>query len=213
MDKEILREFIQVYKTKQCLWDPKSLHYFNRQMRRIALEDLLIILKKLHPASNIDSVRLKIDILRTNYNRERKKVQRSSEIGKEIYVPSLWYYKELNFLADILKPNAEGLNKEENELDVSRIILFFCIIFTPNIVCLVILLSIFDGRLCLLLLLIASNFMKVHLLVDIDPYRVRTIDLMSAYSFTIMNFIAYEISTVQSQAKRKDGSVADRTIL
>lgn len=50
-----------------------------------------------------EEVKKKINILRTSFKRENNKVKKSMLSGSgtdDLYVPTLWYYKELEFLQD-----------------------------------------------------------------------------------------------------------------
>lgn len=140
MDNTGLSNFIEPYKQKTCLWDSNCRDYSNRNARRAALEELLQIYKQYDNTANIASVRKKIDTLRTNYNRELKKVRASETTGispDEVYQPSLWYYQQLDFLSethDVARggrgsagETEEGITEESTETakgDVSRLLLF-----------------------------------------------------------------------------------------
>lgn len=52
----------------------------------------------------------KINILQTTFKRENNKIKKSMLSGSgtdEVYVPSLWYYKKLEFLQDQVDKESE----------------------------------------------------------------------------------------------------------
>ncbi|XP_061712068.1 uncharacterized protein LOC133521238 [Cydia pomonella] len=107
-EKNILSEFLKLYKTFPCLWDQKHMHYANREARDNAYEELLDKYKLYHENGTVVDVKKKIEYMRCAYRRERKKVLMSRFRGGH-YKPHLWYYNLLTFL------NEDQEQDEDNE--------------------------------------------------------------------------------------------------
>lgn len=104
MERKILQEFIEIYRSETSLWKVKSCHYNNKTIKNMAYRKLLSKLRELYPDADIDLVKKKINALRTNFRKELRKVEasreRSKQTGETVYVPSLWYYELFQFIAD-----------------------------------------------------------------------------------------------------------------
>lgn len=74
MEKEVVRELLEQYRTHSCLWDAKADNYHNKVERNKAFEDLKNILLKLDSQCTINDVKKKINNLRTAGRKEMKKV-------------------------------------------------------------------------------------------------------------------------------------------
>lgn len=75
----------------------------DKNQRSSALSKMVEVLKKVSPNIDETEIKKKINIYRTNYKREYRKVQKSKLSGcspDDLYVPKLWYFKELEFLED-----------------------------------------------------------------------------------------------------------------
>lgn len=127
-NREFLSEFIDLYRQLPEVWKVKSDAYKNRNLKNLAYEKLITKLKEVETNVDRDKVRKKINVLRTAYRRELKKVMTSykSDSGTEcVYEPSLWYFQELDFLRD-QESQVQGtstiddLHKIENEDTVSK---------------------------------------------------------------------------------------------
>lgn len=69
--------------------------------------------------ANKDAAVKKINSLRTNYRREKKKVEESLRSGigtDEMYEPFLWYYRLFDFLGDQDAPRNSSSNFNEPEV-------------------------------------------------------------------------------------------------
>ncbi|XP_060833568.1 uncharacterized protein LOC132917059 [Rhopalosiphum padi] len=99
MERKLISELIDEYKTCTCLWRIKDPDYKNKEMKNEAYESLLQLIKKYNESCTMDDLKRKIANLRTCYLREFKKVMDAKRYGG-IYEPSLWYYKSLEFLND-----------------------------------------------------------------------------------------------------------------
>ncbi|XP_022906143.2 uncharacterized protein [Onthophagus taurus] len=102
-NKDFWSEFINLYRQLPEVWKVKSDVYKNRNKKNVAYEKLIETLKEIEPSADREMVRKKINVLRTVYRRELKKVVASYRSGtgtENLYEPSLWYFKELDFLRD-----------------------------------------------------------------------------------------------------------------
>ncbi|XP_022828420.1 uncharacterized protein LOC111357865 [Spodoptera litura] len=95
-------EFLQLYRSFPCLWDTNDPAYLRRHERKQAYDVLLAKVQEVDETANVLMVKKKIDSFRTSFRREEKKVIQSLQAGDEIYIPTLWYYKELeDFLSSV----------------------------------------------------------------------------------------------------------------
>ncbi|KAF9793873.1 hypothetical protein SFRURICE_007404 [Spodoptera frugiperda] len=101
--REFWSEFLQLYRSFTCLWNPKDPAYLHKYERQQAYEALLAKMREVDETASMALLKKKIDCFRTAYRREERKVIRSIQEGDdEIYTPSLWYYKPLKeFLGNI----------------------------------------------------------------------------------------------------------------
>lgn len=101
--RDIVEEFINIYRNEPCLWQIKSKDYHHRDKKNAAYNKLIEQYRKLEPNANRDAVVKKLNALRTNYRKEKKKVEESTRSGagtSDVYEPTLWYYELLKFLDD-----------------------------------------------------------------------------------------------------------------
>lgn len=113
-----LSEFINVYRQVPCLWKIKSKSYSNRQEKNRAYEKLLELYKSVNKNATTDTVKKKINNLRSAFRKELKKVRqskRSGEGSENIYVPTLWYFNLLMFTADQEEPRHSVSNDASDE--------------------------------------------------------------------------------------------------
>ncbi|BFG01638.1 uncharacterized protein DMAD_01340 [Drosophila madeirensis] len=91
------QKFFRLYRSMPQLWMTKSRGYRDRLLKAQSYHILLECLRVIDPTANIHTLKRKINNLRTSYRRElRKKYTSENE-----YVPTLWYYKELDFLCEV----------------------------------------------------------------------------------------------------------------
>lgn len=95
--RDFIKEFILLYRKNHCLWNKKSVFYRNIDYRERAYENLVKKLKEVDKNADRKLVTRKINILRTSYRREYKKLC-SSQSDK--FKSSLWYYDLMQFLAE-----------------------------------------------------------------------------------------------------------------
>lgn len=93
-------KIIQLYEQFPCLWNYRSSSYKNVSMKNNAWKEIANALGK-----TIDEVKKKIKNVRQAYVAEKKKVDASKKSGssaESIYVPHLYYYDNMNFLAPVV---------------------------------------------------------------------------------------------------------------
>ncbi|KAH8385015.1 hypothetical protein KR093_010040 [Drosophila rubida] len=112
------QQFFRLYRSMPELWLANSKNYRNRKLKAQSYERLLQHLRHADPNSNIHMLKRKINNLRTSYRRELRKVLESKALGQrqgDDYVPSLWYFNELDFLYDEETGEAQTLLEPEHE--------------------------------------------------------------------------------------------------
>ncbi|XP_031327378.1 uncharacterized protein LOC116158689 [Photinus pyralis] len=98
-----IKDFIELYQKHKCLWKIKDSSYANKALRAKAYQELLELYKTVDSEATVESVKNKINNMRSAFRKELKKVKMSKRSGSsadEIYTPSLWYYDLLLFTTD-----------------------------------------------------------------------------------------------------------------
>lgn len=120
-DREFWEEFFNLYRLHPCLWDSKSSDYLNRHKRNDAYNELVLKSKEKFTEANKDFATKKIHGFRCCFRRELKKVRgnKSGDGADDVYVPNLWYYDILSFIADSETPRIGKTNIQniDNDLD------------------------------------------------------------------------------------------------
>ncbi|GFS23677.1 sodium/hydrogen exchanger 3 [Elysia marginata] len=99
--KERTIQFIEYYKSQECLWKAKNKDYSNKIKREKAYEKLTNFVKTFYPSANRDTTISKISNLRSSWRKEQKKMIASHLSGAgedDMYVPSLFYFDNLSFI-------------------------------------------------------------------------------------------------------------------
>ncbi|XP_061715976.1 uncharacterized protein LOC133524138 [Cydia pomonella] len=93
-------EFLDLYRENACLWDIQSSSYMRRDLRNASYKILLEKYREIEPNATLDMVKRKIDIFRTGYRREIKKINKSrlNSTSDYEYKPTLWYFDKMTFL-------------------------------------------------------------------------------------------------------------------
>ncbi|XP_072385273.1 uncharacterized protein [Diabrotica undecimpunctata] len=122
--ENFLREFFELYKEQECLWQIKGKTYHDRNARKQAMGILVLKFQEVNKDANEEYVRKKINNFRTSYKRELKLVLQSSKSGAgtdEIYKPKLWYFPLLSFLndQDVPRRAISNLSDEEEVTNLS----------------------------------------------------------------------------------------------
>lgn len=115
---QVIEDFIELYKLEPCLWQVKSKEYHDRDKRNAAYAKLVLKLKELEPDATKKSVVRKINSLRSNVRKEKKKREMSMKSGAsadDVYVSKLWYLNLFDFLGDQDIPSASVSNLEEED--------------------------------------------------------------------------------------------------
>ncbi|XP_016955736.1 negative elongation factor E isoform X1 [Drosophila biarmipes] len=94
---EYWTEFFQMYRSMPELWLVRSKVYRDRRLKNESYGRLLDLMRTSDPHANVHTLKRKINNFRTSYRRELRKVLESDHN----YVPSLWYFKELDFLYEL----------------------------------------------------------------------------------------------------------------
>lgn len=113
---QVIEEFIEIYRQEPCLWRVKSKEYHDRKKRDASYAKLLLKLKELEPDATRKSVVAKINSLRSNVRKEKKKRDMSIKSGASadnVYVSKLWYLDLFDFLGDQDIPSTSVSNLEE----------------------------------------------------------------------------------------------------
>ncbi|XP_053946426.1 uncharacterized protein LOC128863026 [Anastrepha ludens] len=116
-NKEIWKEFFEVYRSYPEIWKIKSEEYKNKIKKNAAYETLLEKYKEIDPKATVESLKYKINSIRSCYRRELKKLKQSEKSGAgvdDVYVSSLWYFDDLSFLEE-QETQRTGLSSIENE--------------------------------------------------------------------------------------------------
>ncbi|XP_037915410.1 uncharacterized protein LOC119654223 [Hermetia illucens] len=103
VDTEAWREFFSVLQTLPELWKIKADVFKDKHKKKIAFSKLLEVYKSIDGNANEDTVKKRLQNIRSCYRRECKKVERSRKSGagvEEEYVLTLWYFDLVEFLRD-----------------------------------------------------------------------------------------------------------------
>ena len=90
---------IELYKEERILWDVRDPKHHLRMEKQKCLTHILSKLIEVMPNVTVADVKSKINMLRTSFLRELKKVNDSTRSGAgvdDIYKPKIWYYEHLS---------------------------------------------------------------------------------------------------------------------
>ncbi|XP_075985676.1 uncharacterized protein LOC142982861 [Anticarsia gemmatalis] len=123
-EREFVLHLISLYRDNPVLWDASNEHYTNKFRRIVALKRICDALKSYRPNYTIEELKKKLNILRTNFNKERNKIEaRKTMSPEEEPEPILWYYNEMAFLIGQevhAKRNTSIVNNESNQTKILR---------------------------------------------------------------------------------------------
>ncbi|XP_046811245.1 uncharacterized protein LOC124420885 isoform X2 [Lucilia cuprina] len=111
-NKTFWMEFLDIYQAHPELWNFKSDDNKNEQLKESAYNILLQKMKELMPEATRDLVLKKLNVFRSSYRRENRKVKDSMRSGSsqaDIYKPKWLFYEKLKFLD----------NKEDDNIAIS----------------------------------------------------------------------------------------------
>ncbi|KAJ2945845.1 hypothetical protein O0L34_g4751 [Tuta absoluta] len=97
-ERDFCSLLIDLYRNRPVLWKVKHPHYADKRYRADALDEIAKELQAYKPDYTSENVRKKINIIRTNFNKEKHRVERWRAEGRSNAKPGLWYYNELLFL-------------------------------------------------------------------------------------------------------------------
>ncbi|XP_028158667.1 uncharacterized protein LOC114351591 [Ostrinia furnacalis] len=106
-----IRNFIQAYKSLPQLWDRKHRDYLNKSERSKAFEILRKVYQQIEEDASVQTVKRKINDLRSVYMKELKKVRASRLTARspgDVHEPTLWHYKDMSFLEHVLCADASA---------------------------------------------------------------------------------------------------------
>lgn len=98
--REVLTEFIEIYRSHPALWKVKSKEYVNRNLKNLGYDALVQFYRKVDPNADRDLVSKKIQSMRGSFRKELKKLEqfkRSGASSDDQFVSSLWYFELLMF--------------------------------------------------------------------------------------------------------------------
>ncbi|XP_063875844.1 uncharacterized protein LOC135108619 [Scylla paramamosain] len=127
-EREVMVDFINIYRKHVALWKVKSKEYSNRNLRNKGIDELHGKLQGLDPHCTRDDVMKKINSLRSSFRRELRKHDSSKKSGNstdDIYTPTLWYFEDMIFICDQELPrestsNMESVNEEMSCKDLPK---------------------------------------------------------------------------------------------
>jgi hypothetical protein len=117
-DRDFWEEFFNIYSLHPCLWNTKCKEYSNKHIRNEAYSKLAEKCKERFPRDDKDFVVKKFHSFRCCFRWELKRVsdsQKSGTSADDVFVPSLWYYVLLSFIADSEIPRRGKSNIDSHE--------------------------------------------------------------------------------------------------
>lgn len=123
--REFISELIELYRSFPCLWRVKSKEYSDRDKKNLAYTVLLNKYKEIDETATKDSVKRKINSMRTVYRKELAKLNKSVRSGagdEDVYKPTLWYFDLFQFLNDQETPrgSVNTMDSDAEEIDQVR---------------------------------------------------------------------------------------------
>ncbi|XP_026838193.1 uncharacterized protein LOC6551234 isoform X4 [Drosophila erecta] len=110
------KEFLGMYRSMPELWLVRSKLYRDRRLKVESYGRLLELLRASDSNVNIHTLKRKINNFRTSYRRELRKVLDSNNT----YTPSLWYFKELDFLYELETGELKLAAEQDHDLKVRQ---------------------------------------------------------------------------------------------
>lgn len=95
-DRQFWTEFLELYRSLPAVWKVKSPEYSSRALKSAGYEQLVLKLREVEPDADRAVVVKKINSFRTNFRRDLRKRDQSSE--EEPFESTLWYFELLSFL-------------------------------------------------------------------------------------------------------------------
>lgn len=123
--KKVLEDFIDIYKMNPCLWQVKNKDYHDRDKKEASYKLLIEKRREIEPDANKAAVVRKINNLRSNVRKEKKRYEQSLKSGAsadDVYHVKLWYYDLFDFLHDqsIPRESSSNLDSDEDSCEVGK---------------------------------------------------------------------------------------------
>ncbi|CAG4961444.1 unnamed protein product [Parnassius apollo] len=102
-ERDFVLYLISLYRDSPVLWNAKRKDYVDKSKRSVALQNIIRSLRIYKPTYSEEELKKKINTLRTNFNKERNKINKARRSGispDDVQQPTLWYYNEMLFLID-----------------------------------------------------------------------------------------------------------------
>lgn len=106
-EQKFLLNLIETYHSLPALWNVKCEAYSNREEKKKQYDILLGVYIEQYPTATVEDVKKKLNVLRTNFRRERARLARLAKSGAGVDDSSdsqLFYYKQLEFINDVEIP-------------------------------------------------------------------------------------------------------------
>lgn len=129
--REFYLEFFELLREQVAIWHSKSEKYKDRKEKQKAWEKLTEKWKEVDKNATIELVKRKYHGIRSSYRRELQKIRKSERSGagsEDVYVPTLWYFENLNFLLD-QETQLEGISTMDDsfEEEIEKVSFIMCI--------------------------------------------------------------------------------------
>uniref|UniRef100_A0A182W0U3 MADF domain-containing protein n=1 Tax=Anopheles minimus TaxID=112268 RepID=A0A182W0U3_9DIPT len=116
---KFVKEFIELYKSFPCLWHQQSKQYEHQKQKAYAA--LVQKYREVDPQASKETVKRKINALRTGYRKQLKRLNRPSKAGTNRQ-PTWWYFELFHFLDDYpqwlkQEERVESTNLESQNMD------------------------------------------------------------------------------------------------
>lgn len=105
--RSFMREFISLYRSLPCLWNPKARDFNYRSSKASAYNVLVDKYREVEPGASKETVQQRLSSLRNCRRKELKKVKAALEVG-EVYTPQLWYYNLMSFIDEPDNSHSDG---------------------------------------------------------------------------------------------------------
>ncbi|CAH1100756.1 unnamed protein product [Psylliodes chrysocephalus] len=117
--KEILTQFLEIYRKHPALWMVKSKDYTNKNLKDKGHRELIELCKQVIENPDKNFFCKKNQSIRSCFRKELKKVEQSKRSGaseNDVYTPSLWYFDLLLFTRDseTCSDSISNVDHEEN---------------------------------------------------------------------------------------------------
>lgn len=116
-------KFVELYKDQVNLWNRLDPNYKNRDLRKASLEHIRIELG----LTDKNEVAKKIKNLRSTYNQEILKIEKSKRSGNspnEIYKPTIKWFDSMDYIMKVI-----NLKEEQTTSNLVSTLLLYSILF------------------------------------------------------------------------------------